>query len=273
MIKTHSHPILWNRKFSQAGFRGSHMTLWQSSCKDASSREVFPPFLFKILFIYFRERGREGEREGEKYRCARETLIDGLPHACPQPGTWPATQVCTLTRNGISELSVCGMMPNSCITSQGPPFLDTVKREPGHRLNEAQAMYVSRMYLGSISNLWPLRSQAYVTRLFIKSLRIQTYHKHEARIPSQPQMPFLALLHREMRSNILEGWQFLLISQWWIPLWRLPRNKTSLKGKTNRVGTPEEFYHLNLRFLSLISRGCFSDIDVKVGLLFNWVQK
>ena len=32
-------------------------------------------FFFKILFIYFREMGREGEREGEKQRCARDTSI------------------------------------------------------------------------------------------------------------------------------------------------------------------------------------------------------
>ena len=32
------------------------------------------------LFI-FRERGREGEREEEKHRCARDTLISCLSHA------------------------------------------------------------------------------------------------------------------------------------------------------------------------------------------------
>ena len=39
-------------------------------------------FLFKKGFIYFfRERGREGEREGEKQQCARDTSIDCLLHA------------------------------------------------------------------------------------------------------------------------------------------------------------------------------------------------
>ena len=33
----------------------------------------------KALFI-FRERGREGEREGEKHRCVRETLIGYFSH-------------------------------------------------------------------------------------------------------------------------------------------------------------------------------------------------
>ena len=35
--------------------------------------------LKKILFIYlFLERGREGESEGEKHQCERETSIDCL---------------------------------------------------------------------------------------------------------------------------------------------------------------------------------------------------
>ena len=33
--------------------------------------------------------------------------INWLPLECPQPGTWQATQVCSLTRNQISNLSVC----------------------------------------------------------------------------------------------------------------------------------------------------------------------
>ena len=49
------------------------------------------------LFI-FRERGREGEREGkggrkrEKYQCVVESHVAPL-------GTWPATQACVLTGN------------------------------------------------------------------------------------------------------------------------------------------------------------------------------
>ena len=35
---------------------------------------------FKILFI-FRERTREGEREGEKHQCERETSIRNLLYA------------------------------------------------------------------------------------------------------------------------------------------------------------------------------------------------
>ena len=41
----------------------------------------FLSFIFlKILFIIFRERGRDGERVGEKYWCVRESLIGCLLH-------------------------------------------------------------------------------------------------------------------------------------------------------------------------------------------------
>ena len=56
----------------------------------------------KSLFIYFREKGREGEREGKKHQCARETSIGCLSHTpsqgpgpqprhVPWPGIEPAT--------------------------------------------------------------------------------------------------------------------------------------------------------------------------------------
>ena len=67
----------------------------------------------------FRERGREGEREGEKHRCERETYIGCLSYA-PQPGTKPATQACALIENQTSDLSLCGTMPNQLShTGQG----------------------------------------------------------------------------------------------------------------------------------------------------------
>ena len=73
---------------------------------------VFLPyfFLLKILFFIFRERGKEGEREGEK-RCERETLISCLPHA-PWPGTEPATQACVLTGSCTADPLLFGKMPN-----------------------------------------------------------------------------------------------------------------------------------------------------------------
>ena len=51
------------------------------------------------LFI-FRERGKEGEREGEK----RQSVV-ALMH--PLLGTYPATQACALTRNQSSSPVVC----------------------------------------------------------------------------------------------------------------------------------------------------------------------
>ena len=51
-----------------------------------------------ILFNFFsdfRERGRKGEREGEKHQCERETLIDCLLYA-PLLGSESATQACAL---------------------------------------------------------------------------------------------------------------------------------------------------------------------------------
>ena len=66
-----------------------------STCTDS------PPIQYasfkkkkKILFL-FRERGRE--KQGEKHRCTR--YFDWSPLACPQLGTWPASQACALTRN------------------------------------------------------------------------------------------------------------------------------------------------------------------------------
>ena len=47
-------------------------------------------FFFKVLFIYFCERRREKEREGEKHL-----------------GTWPPTQACALTGNRTSDPLVC----------------------------------------------------------------------------------------------------------------------------------------------------------------------
>ena len=46
--------------------------------------------------------------------------IDGLPLACPQLGTWPATQACALTGNQTSDLLVHKPVLNPLsYTSQG----------------------------------------------------------------------------------------------------------------------------------------------------------
>ena len=49
-------------------------------------------FLFKILFIVFRERRREREKEGEKHRCV-------VASRTPPTGDLAATQPCAQTGN------------------------------------------------------------------------------------------------------------------------------------------------------------------------------
>ena len=53
---------------------------------------------------------REGESEGEKHQCQRETWIHCLSYM-PQPQTKRTTQACALTRNRTGDLSLCRMMP------------------------------------------------------------------------------------------------------------------------------------------------------------------
>ena len=43
-------------------------------------------FVFYLFYLFiFRERGMEGEREGEKHQCVVASHM-------PPPGTWPTTQ-------------------------------------------------------------------------------------------------------------------------------------------------------------------------------------
>ena len=56
-------------------------------------------FLNIYLFI-FRERGKDGEREGEKHQCVVALM-------CPLLGTCPATQACALTGNWTGNPLVC----------------------------------------------------------------------------------------------------------------------------------------------------------------------
>ena len=55
--------------------------------------------MFRFCLFIFRQRGREGEREGEKYQCV-------VASHTTQPQTWPTTQACALTGNRTSDLSV-----------------------------------------------------------------------------------------------------------------------------------------------------------------------
>ena len=54
-----------------------------------------------------RERGKEGEKEGENHWCERKTLIGCLSHA-PWLRAEPTTQACALIRNQTRDLLVYG---------------------------------------------------------------------------------------------------------------------------------------------------------------------
>ena len=61
---------------------------------------LFPvPILFQKDFIYL-ERGREGEKEGEKHQCV-------VALTRPLLGAWPATQAHALSGNGTGDPLVC----------------------------------------------------------------------------------------------------------------------------------------------------------------------
>ena len=46
-------------------------------------------FFLKILFNIFRERGREGEREGEKYQCVVDSHMAPTGDLARNPGMCP----------------------------------------------------------------------------------------------------------------------------------------------------------------------------------------
>ena len=82
----------------QAQCNTRSLQLCQKPAACSGSVFLFVCF-FKILFI-FRERGREGEREGDinaGNKSMYERYINQLLLAHPQLGTWPRTQACDST--------------------------------------------------------------------------------------------------------------------------------------------------------------------------------
>ena len=75
--------------------------MYLGMCTLFSLSKIFFIFL-KILFI-FRERGREGEREGEKHRCLRYIDRMHVPNRGPglQLGLQPGLQPRLMPRLGI----------------------------------------------------------------------------------------------------------------------------------------------------------------------------
>ena len=60
-------------------------------------QEIYLFLFLKILFIYFLERGGEGEREGQKHQCVAASHVPPTgdlarnPGMCPRLGTEPVT--------------------------------------------------------------------------------------------------------------------------------------------------------------------------------------
>ena len=59
-------------------------------------------FIYLFNLFILPQRGREGEREGEKHQCV---LASHVP--LPLLGTWPATQACALAGKRTRNPSVC----------------------------------------------------------------------------------------------------------------------------------------------------------------------
>ena len=85
-----------------AGVRGQNIWKREKGVYSSCPKPViFNLFLFKKDFIF---RGRRVKRWRETLMCKR--YIDQLPLACPQLGTWPTTQACSLTENWTGDLLV-----------------------------------------------------------------------------------------------------------------------------------------------------------------------
>ena len=100
---------------------------------DAFLRKCF--FFFKQILFIFRERGREGEREGEKHQCV-------VASHTPPEGTWPATQACVLNGNRTSD-------PLGCRQALNPPS----HTSQGHKHIFVSCRLISLTRLCSIYNL------------------------------------------------------------------------------------------------------------------------
>ena len=88
-------------------FNRQHYNLWFLEIRNYFPRlqntnhyiyiHTYIYIIFKIFYLFiFRERGRAGEREGEKHQCV-------VAFCMPQLGTWPTTQACALTGNRTGD--------------------------------------------------------------------------------------------------------------------------------------------------------------------------
>ena len=82
---------------------------------------IYLTFFYLYIFSLFRERGREGEREGEKHQLV--PAPPPSPHT-PQSGDESAIQACALTVNWTSHLALCRTKPNRATPIRVCHFLE-----------------------------------------------------------------------------------------------------------------------------------------------------
>ena len=97
---------------------------------------VFCSFFFKILFIYFRQRGRKGETEGEKHQCVVASLVTLTGDLARNPGMcldWESNQRPFSSPAGTqsTELYQPGLCASYCLlrSLEGeffPPFFPSL---------------------------------------------------------------------------------------------------------------------------------------------------
>ena len=80
-----------------------------SQLSHTSQGDHFELFFFRFYLFTFRERGREGEREGEKHWCVSDRLISCLSKTAPT-GDLASNPACALTGNPNSDFSVCRLV-------------------------------------------------------------------------------------------------------------------------------------------------------------------
>ena len=100
-----THPQLGTWPTTQAHALARNQTWDLSIHRLASAQSTEPHQQGLFIDLFFRKRGREGERKGGKHQCKRKTLIGCLLHT-PHLETQPQTQASALTGNQTSDLSL-----------------------------------------------------------------------------------------------------------------------------------------------------------------------
>ena len=98
--------------FSSSSVYSSHLNIFPLSC---SFYLIVLKYFVRFHLFIFRERRREGESEGEKHQCERETLMGCFPHIS-HPGTEPANQARAWPRMEPVTLHFAGWCPTNWAT-------------------------------------------------------------------------------------------------------------------------------------------------------------